>query len=202
MWAIQAGVDWDWELPVVTIIFFALGGMVLARRGPAASTDTQTSKSVHPQRRVVLALGCLLLGVAPVYVWLSQRKLDQASAAFSAGNCHAAISAARSSISLVGSRAQPYAILAYCDARRGTPQLAVAAIDKAVSLDPHNPDYVLDLAIIRAAAGLDPMKAAKQALALDPRGSDAQSVWQTFKYDKPTQWQADGQAIVDQSNTV
>src|SRR5947209_19894104 len=30
-WAVEAGVDWDWEMPVVTVIVFALGGMVLAR---------------------------------------------------------------------------------------------------------------------------------------------------------------------------
>jgi O-antigen ligase len=29
-WAIHAGFDWDWEMPVVTLIFFVLGGFVLA----------------------------------------------------------------------------------------------------------------------------------------------------------------------------
>ena len=35
-WAIHAGVDWDWEMPVVSVIFFSLGGFVLARRPRAA----------------------------------------------------------------------------------------------------------------------------------------------------------------------
>jgi hypothetical protein len=198
MWAIHAGLDWDWELPVLTIIFFALGGMVLARPARADPTGAQTSAWLHPQRRVVLALGCLLLGVAPVYVWLSQRKVDQALAAFANNDCRAATGEATSSLSIVGANAEPYDILAYCDAKRGMPQLAVAAINKAVSLDPHDPNYVLDLAVIRAAVGLDPMKAARQALALEPLDPDAQDVWQAFKGDNRTQWQADGQGFLNQ----
>ncbi len=31
-WAIAAGVDWDWEMPAVTLWLFAFGGAVLARR--------------------------------------------------------------------------------------------------------------------------------------------------------------------------
>ena len=33
-WAVHAGVDWDWQMPVVTIVFFSLGGFVLARSAP------------------------------------------------------------------------------------------------------------------------------------------------------------------------
>ncbi len=39
-WAVHAGVDWDWEMPVVTVIFFSLGGFILGRRiNPEAQGD-------------------------------------------------------------------------------------------------------------------------------------------------------------------
>jgi O-antigen ligase len=204
LWAIHAGLDWDWELPVGAIIFFSLGGMVLAPPAVAASSEAQIPRLLAPQRRVVLGLVCLLLGVAPSYVWLSQRKLDQASAAYSAGNCGAATSAANSSISILGSRSQPYEILAYCDARRDLSDRALAAIEKAVSLDPHNPTYALDLSIIRAAAGLDPTKAAQRAFALYPLDPDARTVWAIFKHPNgnPTLWRAYGHAFVNYFNSL
>jgi O-antigen ligase len=33
-WALASGVDWNWEMPAVTIWFFALGGAALARKRP------------------------------------------------------------------------------------------------------------------------------------------------------------------------
>ncbi len=199
-WAIHAGVDWDWEMPVVTIVFFVLAGCVLARQDPPLLSRVRSWLVLTPQRRALLGLGCILLGVAPMYIWLSQRKLDQASAAYSAGNCEAATRAALSSISVVGTRADPYEILAYCDVKRGMPRLALAAIHQAISLDSKNSDYAVDLALIQAAAGMNPLNAAKQALALDPRDPDVQQVWQTFKSDSPGQWPADGQQFINTFN--
>src|SRR5437764_14781813 len=37
-WALEAGIDWQWEMPGVTVLVFALGGAGLAtRRSPGAS---------------------------------------------------------------------------------------------------------------------------------------------------------------------
>lgn len=35
VWAVRAGVDWDWEMPVVTLPFFAAAGLALSPRAPA-----------------------------------------------------------------------------------------------------------------------------------------------------------------------
>ncbi len=32
VWALRAGVDWDWEMPVVTLVFFAAAGLALSPR--------------------------------------------------------------------------------------------------------------------------------------------------------------------------
>ena len=36
-WAAHAGIDWDWELPAVSIIPFALAGAALASSRPGVS---------------------------------------------------------------------------------------------------------------------------------------------------------------------
>lgn len=192
-WALETGIDWDWEMPVVTLPFFALGGFVLA--GPV---NPPARTSLAPQSRTLLGLGCILLAVAPTYVWLSQRKLAQAVHAFSQRDCITATRTAISSISTLGIRPEPYEILGFCDIRRDMPHLAVAAINRAVSLDPDNWNYRYGLALVRAAAGLDPRPAAGKALSLNPRDTLVQNAWNKFRRDSPAQWQADGKAIASQ----
>jgi len=200
-WTIHAGFDWDWEMPAVSVVFFAVGGAVLARAPQPVETSGRQLARFGAQRRVLLGLLFVLVGVAPTYVWLSQRKLNQATAAFDAGDCRLATSAALSSISILGVRAEPYEILAYCDIEHHMPALAVAAIHKAISLDPHNYNYELDLAAIAAAAGLDPRPAASRAHALNPLDPVVLQVWQTFDGAPPSQWQADGERFVAEFNS-
>jgi hypothetical protein len=228
-WALHAGIDWDWEMPVLSVIFFALGGAVLARR-PASRVNRERSAPVvdmrpyserarsrarhgsRPRRssswrpssgsRLFLGIGCLLLAVSPTYVWLAQRKLDAASNAFNAGNCGVVTSSAVSSISIVGVNAQAYEMLGYCDIHRNMPNAALTAINKAVSLDPHNSDYVLDLAVIRAAAGLNPLSAAQKAVSLNPKDPEVQAAWLKLRSAPPSQWQSDGRQFISQFTSL
>jgi hypothetical protein len=197
-WAIHAAIDWDWEMPALTFIFFAVGGFALAR--PIG--ESGTSWGISPRPRLLLGLGCVLLAVAPAYVWLSQRKLDNASYAFSTGNCRTATQSALSAISVLGVRAQPYEILAYCDIRQGTPTLAVDLINRAISLDPKNWSYRYDLVLARAAAGLDPRAAARTALSFNPRDPLAQDAWKTFRSGSPAQWEVEGKALANQFTSL
>ena len=84
---------------------------------------------------------------------------------------------------------------AICDMRRGMPDLAVAAITKALSLDPHNWNYEYGLALMRAAAGLDPRAAARKAISMNPLEPLPQQASQAFRSDTPQEWEADGKAI-------
>ena len=240
-WAIHAGVDWDWEMPVVTVIFFSLGGFILGRRVRAAEPETTDrgddgDEAGEPRRirtrvrvsatrraprklsvpalprltvrrspvprpgrqspelairalgRVILALPLLGLAVLPAFTWVSQGKLDAASYAFAQGDCTAARHDALSSISVLGNRAEPYEIVAYCDVRLGRPQAAVVAIQKAVSLDPGNWNYHYDLAVMEASAGEDPRPAAALTLAMDPREPLVQAEWRAFQTGSPSKW--------------
>jgi O-antigen ligase len=200
-WAVEAGADWAWEMPVVTVIFFAFAGIVLAARARDAEAALEAGGDAAFQpssyMRVLLGLGCILLAVAPAFVWDSQRKLDEADYAFANGNCRAATSAALSSIRVLGSRPEPYEVLGYCDIRSGMPNAAITAVQKAVSLDPGDWNYVYDLAVIRAAAGVDPRSAARQALALDPHQALTQEAWTAFSTGGPGDWQSYGTELAD-----
>ena len=200
-WALESGIDWDWQMPVVTIVAFALGGFMLARpHRTAAQEDATPAAPAHgiaPHIRTALGIGCLLLAVAPAYVWLSERKLNQASAAFAAGNYRAATDDALSSISILGIQSAAYEVVAYSDIHRDMPGLAIQAIDKAVSLDPNNWNYAYDKALMLGAAGLNPLAAARRALTLDPREQLVQVEWETFKTDTPSEWPSDARTIAD-----
>jgi hypothetical protein len=203
-WVIHAGVDWDWQMPVVTIVVFSLAGFVLARAAP----ETAEARAVDDRRapssftRSMLGIGCILLGVAPTYMWLSQRDLSDASSSFNAGDCRSATEAASSSISILGNQAQAYEILSYCDIKADKPQLAITMMAKAVSLDPNDWNYRYGLAIMKAAAGQDPRGAARKALSLNPRESLVQEEFKTLEQAKPSQWSQDGYTLAQATTTL
>jgi hypothetical protein len=161
-WLLQAGVDWDWQMPVVTWWLFAAGGLALAR------ADDIRRRGPGRLGRLVLLLVLGLLAVLPAQVARSQRDLDSAVSAFRRGNCAAAASSALASIAALGARADAYEVLGYCDVRYGEPTLAVAAIQSAINRDPGNWEYEYDMAVVRGVSGLDPRPAIRQALVLNP----------------------------------
>ena len=55
-----------------------------------------------------------------------------------------------------------------------------------------------NLAVIRAAAGLNPLAAARQARSLSPLDTDVLQVWQTFSSSRPRQWPSDGMRFINQ----
>ncbi len=135
-------------------------------------------------------------------MWLAQNKIDAATNAYDASNCSGASSAALSSISIVSVEAQPYQILAYCDIRNSKPNAAVAAATREASLDPNSYANALDLAVIRAAAGQNPVSAARKALSLNPLDPYAQEVWRALSTASPAQWQPEGLFFVNQFTNV
>jgi hypothetical protein len=119
VWALRAGVDWDWEMPVVTLGFFAAAGAALSPRPGRGPGWVPGSHS-----RLILGLLCLGTVVAPVLIIGSQSRLGDAEhALYASNNCTAASSAALSSIGWLDVRPEPYEILGLCDIGRGLPRL-------------------------------------------------------------------------------
>ena len=180
-WTLEAGIDWIWQMPVLTIWLFAAGGAALARRvetdiaGPAQDARARgIDLRSRPLARLLASLAVLLIAVTPATVGLSQLRLDQSVAAFGRGDCRAAVNDALGSVRALSARAEPFEILAYCDAKSGLGALAATMAAKAIQRDPLDWEYHYDLALVRGAFGLDPRPAAANALKLNPMAYQAQ----------------------------
>jgi O-antigen ligase len=182
-WAVHAGIDWDWEMPAVTLWFWAFGGMALAARDASAARRAPANLA-----RIVAALACLALAVTPALMAASQARLNDAVGAFTRGDCGSAIDSALGSLSAIPSRPQPFELLGYCDARAGDDRLAVGAMRSGIDRDPENWELWYGLALVRANSGEDPRPAAREALRLNPRAPLARDAVRRFDTNDPTKW--------------
>lgn len=184
-WTSHAGVDWDWEMPAVTLWLFALGGTALARR---QDHEPRMQRAPHPYARLASGLLVLMVMIVPVLVAVSQRHLGSARAAFALEDCRTAASEARAAISTLAVLPEPYEILAYCEIRSGDPREAVEQMEKAVTRDPGNWNYRYSLAVARGAAGLDPRPAARASARLNPLEPLTQDLVKRFSTSRRTLW--------------
>ena len=184
VWALRAGVDWDWEMPVVTLGFFAVAGAALSPRKGSGSGWVPGANS-----RMILGLLCLISAVAPALIIGSQSRLNKAKQAlYNADNCAGASSAALSSIGWLDVRPEPYEILGFCDIQRGRPRQGVEAMKRAVHYDPGSWETYYALALAQGASGIDPRPAAARALRMDPLEPLTQQEVSEFRTSSPTEW--------------
>jgi hypothetical protein len=138
--------------------------------------------------RVPIAIGLLVLALAPFQLWRSEKHLVAAQGAFGRGDCPTTISESLSSLSAVGARPQPWQLIAYCDVRLGQPVLAQQAAQAAVNRDPQDWAYHYGQALVRGALGQDPRAAAAAALRLNPLDQNAQAAVKAFKTPRKKLW--------------
>lgn len=166
VWMAHAGIDWDWQMPAISLWLFALGGLALAR--PIREPRERVEVVAGRVPRLVAAVCVGVLAITPVVVAISQVRLESALTAFDANECPAAINSSLASLSALGVRPEPYEIIGYCDARFGEYKLAEEAMESAVSRDPENWEMHYGLALVRAAAGKNPMPELGEARRLNP----------------------------------
>lgn len=166
LWAVHAGIDWDWELTAVTVWVGAVAGAGLARPLGAGRALRRPPRRIA---RVGLATAVLLVAATPAVAAVSQQRLDAAVEAAQRGDCRAAVRSARASRDAVSSRPEPLEVLAYCALRAGTPGVAVDAMRAAVVLEPRTSRLHVGLALSLALDGADPRPAVRTASELDPR---------------------------------
>jgi len=184
VWALHAGLDWDWEVPAVTLWLFAIGGAALA----ASDRNERLIGPPHAAVRSAAALACFGVAIVPGLVMVSEARLDESANAFARGNCAQAIDAADAARSALGDRPQPYEIIGYCRLRQGRPRRGVVALERAVERDPDNWEYRYGLAVARGAAGLDPRPQARAALRLNPLDVEAKVAVRRFHTDDSRVW--------------
>jgi hypothetical protein len=181
---LHAGIDWDWEMPVLFLWFVALGAMICAAPADKVRLRAEPGRLV----RIVAGLACLLLVAAPATVVASQAALDRATAAFQDADCATAIDSSLDSLDALRSRPEPYELLGYCNLRARQFELGLAAMQAASRRDPDNWEYFYGIAIAQALSGQDPRPAAATALALNPRDYRARELSASLRRGGPRRW--------------
>ncbi len=191
MWLVHAGVEWDWELPAVTVWLFAAGGLALAGvpadHRPVRGTGLDSRAR---SGRVVVSAGCVLLILLPLAVYRSDGPLRSAADAFAAGDCPGAVGEALRSTEILAIRPEPYVIVGYCDLRLGRPDLAVTAFGNAMRRDPGNWEMHYGMALARAAGGRDPRPELRRAQRLNPNHPLPAKGLALFDSEDPRVWRA------------
>ena len=191
-WLIHAGIDWDWEMPAVTLWIFALGGAALAARSERPSPIARPGAVARP----IAVLACFAVAVVPGLTLVSDERLQESAAAFERGDCAAAIDAADSSIGALAMRPEPYELRAFCRLRGGRIGAAVKDLERAVDRDPQSWTYHYELAIARGAAGSDPRPEALRALRLNPLDVEAQDAARRFRTANRRAWRRQARALL------
>jgi hypothetical protein len=192
-WALRAGVDWDWEMPAVTLWFFAMGGAALA----APTRRVHVTSSPPLVARAGICVGLLLVAVIPARVAISQGKMNQAVQTFLRdGDCPQVIQQADDSISMLGSRPDAYRLKGYCQARLGRTSEAVSSMRSAVDRDPDDWEFRYSLAVAQAAARMDPRPAAREALRLDPLEPATNDLAWRFGGTDPQAWRSQARFLL------
>jgi O-antigen ligase len=180
-WTIHAAIDWDWEMPAVTLPVFALAGAALGGASPGRTA----------RRRPLLALVVLAAAAVLALVGVSQSHLDASLAAFDRGDCAGASGAANSALAPLSFRPGAREILAYCHAARGERGPALAEMARAVGEDPRSWEPHYGLAVVQAALGGDPRPGLRAALALNPTEPVIRAAVAQYRADPPGRWAAD-----------
>ena len=163
-WAVHAGVDWDWQMPAVSVWFAALGGLALGRPG-----WREPASAISAPIRAFLA-GAAVVGacVFPALVLASQVRLNEATAAYASADCARADKLAQRSIDLLGTRAPPWQIKALCAVRAGRFGRAETDLRGGLAVDPDDWQLQAALAAATAAAGHDARAEVAVARRLNP----------------------------------
>lgn len=176
-WVAHALVDWDWEMPVVTLPLFALGGAALACRRAEAGSLGLGRSSAHGESHKSLrhaATACLItasLALAGASGWLArlQEQLDRAAESYRQGDCPAATRHARCALSLSEFRPEPHEVLGLCALRNGRGRAAEREMEEAAEREPANWEHEYGRALAQDASRRNPLGAVAAARRRNPR---------------------------------
>ncbi|MGI8559582.1 MAG: O-antigen ligase family protein [Solirubrobacteraceae bacterium] len=184
-WAVDAAVDWQWQMPVATLWIFALGGASLARRDPAASG----SRPMRWVTRGAVSAAVLVSAIAPALAARSESHLSASVAAFKHHDCTHAVQAADAARAWLPTRPQPFEILGYCALLARDAEAAVQFERTAITRDPHDWSLHYALALVQAASGIDPRQSVRAALRLNPLEPQLLDAVGRLRGSAPQQWQ-------------
>jgi tetratricopeptide (TPR) repeat protein len=162
---VHAGLDWDWEMPAVTLAGLTCGVAALAAtRGETPRTDI-----AQPIRWIAIALLAVVAAFAAIAL-VGNRALDGSASAASGHDWRRAASEARSARTWLPWSSEPWRLLGEARFGRGDFPGAAVAYRKAIELDPR--DWLLWFDLGWATSGRTSDAAFAHARALDPLNPD------------------------------
>ncbi len=193
-WALAAAVDWDWEMPAVTIWLFALAGAALARepRDPEPDVSRQSPtpalRAGHVLLRVAGVAVCVVVAILPARLAISEAHYDRSVESLRAGDCTSARSEAGAALEALDSRAAPHHVIAWCDVRAGRYAAADDELTRGLRNDPDNWALVQARAVALASAGRDPRIDTRRMMSLNPLGDVAIATSDGLSGRTPRSW--------------
>jgi O-Antigen ligase/TPR repeat len=162
---VHAGLDWDWEVPAVTLAGLACGAAALiAARDDAIAADVSS-----PARYAGVGL-LAVVGLFAAVTLVGNRALDTGAAAAASGDWGRAAAEARSARTWLPWSSDPWRLLGDARFGRGDFPGAARAYRRAIQLDPRNWLLWFDLGF--ATGGRESDAAFARAGTLDPRNPE------------------------------
>ena len=159
---IHAAVDWDWQMPAVTLVaLFCAGAIVVS-----VKDDRSERLRMTPRWRVLAAVVVVGLAMAAFVGLRGNQELAASRDAAAASNWAASASAARSAADWAPWSSQPPQLIGEAQAATGDLAAARASFADALAIDRADWTVWLDLAI--ASGGSGRARALSQALRLNP----------------------------------
>ena len=200
-WALAAAVDWDWEVPAVTIWLFAFGGAALARPRAERAPEGEEKRSGGGRAgqvalRCAGVAACLAVAILPARLAVSEAHYERSLDSLAAGDCADARAEADAALDALGSRAAPHHVKAWCEIQAGRYGAGVQELEEGLRNDPDNWALVQALAVTRGRAGLDPRLEAQRTAALNPLGETAVATRDALRGRRPAGWRRAASGLV------
>jgi len=159
---VHAGVDWDWEMPAVTLTALFIGASIVV----AARKPEDEERPMGPRLRYGLLTGTLLLAAVAFVGLVGNMALAQSADAARAGDWGESESKARRAATWAPWSPEPWQKIGEAQLARGELAAAQASFRKAIAKDERDWELWLDLA--RASEGPALERALAEATRLNP----------------------------------
>lgn len=161
---VQAAVDWDWEMPAVTLAGLLCGGALTFRESGR--------RSLTPSMRWVALAALAALAIFTGIAWRGNLATHTSAHALEEGRYRAALSDARTAARWLPWDSEPYRLLGAAELALGNRRTARADLHTAVERNPR--DWFLWYQLASASSGRSRREALARAARLNPISSRIQ----------------------------
>lgn len=166
---VHAGLDWDWEVPAVTLVALAAGASLIVLSRPSRSARLWT-----PRLRAATVAATAIVGAVALVAHVGNRAAAASEEALARDDVSGAVADARRARTWQPWAAAPMRLLAEAELARGDDAAATRSLRDAIRRDPENWRAWYDLAVVTT--GRDQAAAVRRTAALNPLSPELQDL--------------------------